>query len=90
MATVAKDSQKRRAPENELRVRSMLALTASDTNELVAVPKGLYCSVAGNVKVMFADDSTAVTIAVVAGQLYPFEIRQLFSTGTTATVLACY
>lgn len=91
MATVALDPMKRVVDNDRLRIRNVVALTKSDTDELVRVPKGLLCTVAGNINVIMADGGTTqVALAVLAGVFYPLEIKQLMSTSTTATVVACY
>lgn len=92
MATVAKDFKKNIVDDDRrLRIRKLVSLTKSDTDELVTVPKGLLCTVAGDIAVKMAGDAaTTVTIPVLAGVFYPLEIRQLMSTSTTATVVACY
>ena len=54
--------------------------------EAEAIPKALYIGGAGNLRVMFADDSVAVTITnVAAGSVYPFKVKRVYSTSTTAT-----
>lgn len=73
-------------PTQEFPATSAAAVSASDT---VAVAAGrsfvINCTVAGNVKVKFAD-GTALTIAVAVGTLIlPWAVILVFVTGTTAT-----
>jgi hypothetical protein len=58
----------------------------SDTVLLTLPAQGLYCGGAGIVKVKTADGSV-LSFTVVAGAILPWEIVQIFSTGTTATLL---
>lgn len=67
------------------------AVTKSDSTELVAV-RGLWVGGAGDVAVIAAEDSAAVTIVgVPAGTLLPIRVRKVMSTNTTATsIVALY
>jgi hypothetical protein len=47
--------------------------------------RGIMVTAAGTVSCRFEDDSSDVTITVQAGVLYPFAIRAVRVTGTTAT-----
>lgn len=58
-----------------------------DTNELTQVVECFVCNVAGNVKFVSVGSTTAVTMTCLAGLVYWFAIKQIFSTGTTATGL---
>lgn len=67
------------------------AVTPSDANTLEddfgkdkAVTKGIRVAVGGNVAMVFADDNAAVTWTLAAGE-YPYHVRQILATGTTAT-----
>jgi hypothetical protein len=77
--------------------RKLKAVTPDDANDLPAVPKALYVTVTGNLKVTAVDgnedaagaDLGPVTFAVTAGQIFDFVIvGRVWATGTTATVLA--
>lgn len=68
--------------------KSFAAITPHDTTELATIPKGIYVGGAGNVVVIGADDSTAVTFTgVPAGSVLPVRPRIVKSTNTTATNL---
>ena len=58
----------------------LLALHDTDTFELT---RGIHANTDGSIKVMMEDGSTP-TLVVVAGVLYPYRIKMLYSTGTTA------
>ncbi len=69
----------------------------SDTVELGIVTRGLSVNTDGNIVVLFDGDGTsrggsgtAVTIAVLAGVVYPFRIRRLNSGSTSATGVIGY
>lgn len=55
---------------------------ATDAN---IVTRGFMVNVAGNVAVRFADDSADVTLTLLAGVVYPFRIKYVRVSGTTAT-----
>ena len=91
-AVLALDGRKRKSPDMS-GIRSMVALTKSDTDELANVSKGIFCSVAGSAALVFADDLAAgvVVLPLLAGTYYPFEIKQFMATSTTtAALFACY
>lgn len=64
----------------------LVALTPNDGADLATVSRALWVGVAGNVALVAADDSAAVTlIAVAAGTLLPIRCKRLMSTNTTAS-----
>lgn len=71
-----------------------VALTKSDTDDLVHSSRGIYVGVAGDLTVNFANNiggGTGVLLKAVPVGYYPFRISRLWSTGTTATnVVALY
>lgn len=68
--------------------RKCVVVTPHDSNELANVSKALYVGGAGNVSVIAADDSTAVTFtAVPAGSILPVRAKIVRSTSTTATAI---
>jgi len=69
-------------------IRTAVAVTPHDTNELAQVSR-IFVGVAGNISVILADDSSAVTFKGVQGFL-PMLVKQVRATGTTATdIVAC-
>ena len=71
-----------------------VAVTPSDTDDLVNVSRGLYIGGAGNVKVdLFEQDAsggtptrTTVTFTALAvGVIHPLRVSRVYSTLTTAT-----
>lgn len=64
---------------------SAAALTPDDVNELTTVTRGLMVNVAGDVAVIFNEDTASVTLTLQAGVVYPFRVKQVLLTGTTAT-----
>lgn len=64
-----------------------VAVTASDAT-ILPQTRGLWVGGAGDIAVIFAGDSAAVTITgVVAGTLLPFQVTKVMSTNTTATAI---
>ena len=74
----------------DLSAKSIVAITPNDSTDLAFVSKALLCTVAGNVSLIAQEDTAAVTIPVVAGQILPVRVKRVRSTGTTATVYALY
>lgn len=72
--------------------RKLAAVTPHDSNELAFVTKAIYVGGAGNVSVIAADDSTAVTfVGVPAGAILPVRAKIVRATSTTATsIVAMY
>lgn len=68
------------------------AITKSDTDELAKFSRALYVGGAGDVTVILQKDTVAVTfVAVPAGTILPIAVKQLKSTGTSATdIVALY
>lgn len=64
------------------------AVTKSDTTVFARPTKALYVGGGGDVAVLLADDTAAVTFsAVPAGALLPIRVSKVLSTGTTATLI---
>ena len=64
------------------------AVTPSDSVDLPNVSRALWVGGAGNVAVMLADDTSAVTfVSVAAGTLLPLRVKRVMATNTTATSL---
>lgn len=75
--------------QDATKYNSGAAVTTDDT-ALIPVTRGIYVGGAGDVKVQFADGTTATLKAVPLG-LYPLQVQQVFATGTTATnIVALY
>lgn len=65
-------------------VEGSVVVTPSDTVDLTHVTKGLWFEGAGTVKVTWADGSET-TRTVNAGVDYPWSVKRVWATGTTAT-----
>jgi hypothetical protein len=67
--------------------RSAVAITPDDNTDLArGATRGLYIGGGGDVTVIMADDSAAVTLAgLVAGVVHPLRVKRVKATGTTAT-----
>lgn len=66
--------------------------TPSDTAgaELSNLSTAIMVGSAGNVGVIMADGSVGIMYGLLAGVMYPARIRQVRSTGTTASSIAVY
>lgn len=65
--------------------RKLRSIVPDDVNELEYVTNGIVCTVGGVISVIAADDVAAVSVPVLAGQIYPIRARMVRTTGTTAT-----
>lgn len=63
------------------------AITPHDTNELSLVTRGIYVGGAGDAVCVMADDTEVTFTGLLAGQVYPFQVKQVKATNTTATSL---
>lgn len=71
---------------------SIALVTPHDSNELSAVTRGISFAAAGALKVVTVNGDT-VTIpsgALAAGIIHPLRVKQVWSTGTTATGIVAY
>lgn len=55
---------------------------------LAQYARGVYVSAAGNLKVDMLDGSTITFSNLAAGQYYPFTVRKIYQTGSTAAGVA--
>ena len=62
-----------------------VSIVASDTDELEYVTRAIYIGGDGDVKVVTSDGDTVIFQGLLAGTLLPIRVRQVYSTGTTAT-----
>jgi hypothetical protein len=68
--------------------RSTFSVTPNDTTELPNVTRALYVGGTGDITLRLADDTAQVTLkAVPVGTLLPLRVRQIYATGTSATLL---
>ncbi|MGV2110162.1 spike base protein, RCAP_Rcc01079 family [Agrobacterium salinitolerans] len=65
--------------------RNAIAVTPSDSADLANVPRAVCVSADGNVVLVMSGNGQEVTVAMVAGTLYPLAPTRIKSTGTTAT-----
>ena len=68
-------------------IKQAAAVDPSGSNVVLdSITRGLYVGVTGDVVVIFAGDSAAVTlVGLAAGVWHPMQIQQINQTGTTAT-----
>lgn len=64
-----------------------LTVTKSDVTIFPSLTRGLWVGGAGDVAVRMADGTTPTYSAVPAGTLLPYQVDQVLSTGTTATLI---
>lgn len=73
-------------PGIESPARSAFAITPNDGADVANVTRGLYVGVSGDVSIILAGDSAAVTfVGLAAGVIHPIRAKRVRATGTTAT-----
>ncbi|CCF85403.1 spike base protein, RCAP_Rcc01079 family [Nitrolancea hollandica] len=71
--------------------RKAIAITKDDSNPIPhpsgeATTRGILVGTAGDLKLLFQDDTVAVTVkSLAAGVVYPFSVKQVYNTGSTAS-----
>lgn len=65
-------------------------VTTHDTNLLTNYSRGIMVNTAGDLKVDFVQSGTGITMTVLAGVVYPFHVKLIYATGTTATGITIF
>jgi len=86
MAVIATPNATTCSPQCPTLPDNALAVTPSDTDTF-GQGVAIYCGAAGNVSCIPWASDTAVTVAVLAGTMLPFRVKQVRATSTTATGL---
>jgi hypothetical protein len=79
------DKQAQRGDTTDFPAKSLRAVTPNDTNELEYVAKALFIGTGGTLSLIAQEDTAAVSLTVVAGQIVPVRAKIVRATGTTAT-----
>ena len=81
------NAQKKIKADNDDPLVKGVAVTPSDTDELVSYFRSIYVGVTGDVKVVLANDASGapVTFKAMPVGFHPICVKQILSTGTTAT-----
>jgi hypothetical protein len=66
-------------------VNNAESITPHATNELTNVTRGISVNVSGNVGLIPAGDSAAVTVYLAAGMIHPIRVKAVRVANTTAT-----
>lgn len=62
-----------------------VVVTPNDAIDLDAPTRGIYIGTAGAIKVLHVHDAVPVTYpTTIAGMVYPWAVRRIYATGTTA------
>lgn len=75
------------APGLELPVTSAFLVLPSDDTDLPEVTRAVHANQSGTVTVLFADGAESVTLALEKGAAYPYRLRRVLASGTTAIVV---
>jgi len=70
--------------QNNIKYDTWVAVTTSDTVNIVKTPKAIYADVSGTIS-MIDSAGTTVSFTVLAGVIYPLVPTRIRATGTTAT-----
>lgn len=87
MAIIAKDTFPNDGLGAQDSARKAFAITPSDTDELAFIARAIHVGADGDVVAILQGDTAAVTFTCKAGTCLPYRVRQVKSTGTTATGL---
>lgn len=91
---MAVDTTKDNFETRESPAKGGAAITPHDTNELATHSRSLYIgdiSGGAGLKVTFINDDVVTFAGLLAGVTYPFQVKIVWSTGTTATsIVALY
>jgi len=79
------DKQAQRGDTTDFPAKSLRAVTPHDTNELEYVAKALFIGTGGTLSLIAQEDTAAVSLTVVAGQIVPVRAKIVLATGTTAS-----
>jgi len=79
------DKQAQRGDTTDFPAKSLRAVTPHDTNELEYVAKALFIGTGGTLSLIAQEDTAAVSLTVVAGQIVPVRAKIVLDTGTTAS-----
>lgn len=66
------------------------AVTPHDVNELTYITRGLYIGVGGDVTVVMYTGETVLHSNVPGGSILPLAVKQVKSTGTTASSIVAW
>lgn len=75
-----------RSADSTVSAYDAAAVTPSDSAD-IKTTRGIYVGSSGNLKVDMAYGSTVTFSSVMAGQIYPFQVTRVYSTGTTASAI---
>lgn len=81
------DKFKQNFPQPNSPASTFESITPSDTDLLQEATRAIYVGSAGNMVAVSVNDNEVTFNNLVAGTIYPFRIKQVKSTGTTASGL---
>ena len=85
-ATSAKQDAQKVTLDLTAPAEDLFAIAPNDTTDLATIPKALLCTVAGDIIIRGAGN-TSVTVKALQGQIIPIRARRVMATGTTGTVV---
>jgi hypothetical protein len=66
--------------------RSAVAVTPNDSADLDRHTRGIYIGTAGTIRVTHVEDTSPTNYPItIGGSVYPWAVKRIHSTGTTAT-----
>ena len=69
--------------------KAFFSFTPSDTVDETVICRAIHCNIGGTIRVLGPNNESGeeIDLEVYAGQMYPYRIKRVFSTGTTATII---
>jgi len=68
-------------------IKGFHAFTKSDTVDETLLVRGFHVNASGDIKCLLEDDTVSRVIYVSAGVYYPYRVKRLYVTDTTATIM---
>lgn len=61
------------------------AIVPDDSNDLTVIPRAIYVGVTGDIHCTLLNDSSAVIFTAVPIGIWPFRVKRVYATGTSAS-----
>lgn len=68
----------------------ILIITPSNNNELTHTTRSIYVGYGGNLNVLMVDGTSGIHYNVQDGEILPIRVKQVYTTGTTASGILGY
>lgn len=72
-------------PHTNPPARAAVTLTPHDSTNFTVTTRGLHVNTGGTMVALFAEDNATVTMTVNSGTTYPYQLKRIDATSTTAS-----